>query len=158
MGSVASVISELPSSLSEEQAKQVAGLYWDKAKFDIVKNEQGFVSKEDFSKVVKDISNRLRVKYSDVSPFKKNVWEPLLCSSYYDCIHDSGLLKEYCSASTAKRRELLLKSHPLFEYSDNVDLRCRRGCNAHFRDVRASRISFSIVAVDYHLVIKFQKK
>ena len=135
MGSAASVImDDLPDLVSEDQVKQVAGLYWDKKKFDHAKDGQGFVPKAYLSKVVEDRNDRLKQKYSNISPFERDLWEPFIHSKYYNAIYSIGQIQEYCAASKEKRREMLFSSFTQLNIFEET-LRCRGSCGNHFHEV-----------------------
>jgi hypothetical protein len=80
MGSGAS----LPDQVDETTAKEVCGIHYDKNKFNQLQ-VNGLVSRIQFLELLTAHHAHLQKKFCEVADvFTKDLWEPLLKSTYYD--------------------------------------------------------------------------
>jgi hypothetical protein len=84
MGTGASA--SLPEKLDETCVKQLCGIHFSKVEFDHLAND-GFIGKTQFLNLVATHHDRLHTKFCEVTDiFTKNIWEPLLKSTYSDVL------------------------------------------------------------------------
>ena len=112
MGAAASVgvMQLLPDELTAAQAKNVCGVQFDSVLFDKYKSAEGYISKNRLISLIDEFMNEgLKNKFSALSPFDRNIWEPFVKSFYYRNIIESAL-PEYIAGDSERRRQLLLQS------------------------------------------------
>lgn len=81
----------VPSVLDEAAVKELTGLYWDANQFNSIKSPDGTITKEQFLEIVEAVRGRFQKKYCEITEaFTKDIWQPLLMSSFYDILYNSG--------------------------------------------------------------------
>ena len=94
MGSGAS----LPQKLDKDTVKQLSGIHFDELEFDRLQVD-GCITKEQYLTEVSKHLKRINNKFCEVTEvFSKNIWEPLLKSSFYHILFDSneGMCLSHC--------------------------------------------------------------
>ena len=81
----------LPTVLDEAAVKEITGLYWDVNQFNRMKSSDGTISREQFFEIIEAVRGRFQKKYCEIAEaFTKDIWQPLLMSSFYDILYNSG--------------------------------------------------------------------
>jgi peptidoglycan hydrolase CwlO-like protein len=105
---------------NEQQLKDIVGIYWSKVAFDDCVEERSItvgcdecslVSLKEFEEKVHSIQVApLIEKYCNVSPFERDLWTPLLYSSFYESVWESDLLNCFEKKGIDFTRTMLLQS------------------------------------------------
>jgi predicted nucleic acid-binding Zn-ribbon protein len=118
MGSGASI--DKDERFNEQQLKDIVGIYWSKVAFDecveersitVGCDEYSLISLKEFEEKIRSIQVApLIEKYCNVSPFERDLWTPLLYSSFYESVWESDLLNCFEKKGVDFTRTMLLQS------------------------------------------------